>query len=309
MTSCRRWLADGATGDVAVAVTDAVLADDVELVAEDLEVLHDLLAAAAGVDTAVLDEVDVMEHVALSSYWFSAEPPDGVDEIDSEVPADRLATVAVAAASTRPEQVLGLWQAWRITPDELSLGAKQVFIVEAAGGDLPELAAMLQDALIGAGQINPQVEVCPVGARVTSYQRAARGYGTLLWASADRPLRRVEVFDEIDPQTGPRFAADHPRLSDPQERARIVGYLRGAQPVLVTTKARDIVTAQPAPTVPLNVRTDGTFIWPEAAGYYLERYELAPDPDLLAAIRAHGYVAPPVDAVTAQRAVAQMMRR
>jgi hypothetical protein len=233
-----------------------------------------------------------------------------VDEVDSEVPADRLTTVAVAAASTRPGQVLGLWRAWRVIPDEPSLGAKQVFVVEAAGGDLPGLAAMLQDALRGSGQIDPQVEVCPVGARVTSYQRAARGYGTLLWAAADRPLRRVEVFDEVDPQTGPRFAADHPRLSDPQERARIVAYLRGAQPVLVTTsKARDVVTAQPAPTVPLNVRTDGTFIWPEAAGYYLERYELAPDPDLLAAIRAHGYVPPPVDAVTAQRAVAQMTRR
>jgi hypothetical protein len=53
-----------------------VLADDLGLVAEDLEVLRGLVAAA-GVDAAVLDEVDVMEHEALSPYAFSAERPEG----------------------------------------------------------------------------------------------------------------------------------------------------------------------------------------------------------------------------------------
>ena len=44
--------------------------------------------------------------------------------------------------------------------------------------------------------------------------------------------------------------------------------------------------------VPAGYATDGTWIWSAALRYYVSRHGLAPEPDLLAHIRGHGYRAP-----------------
>ena len=55
-------------------------------------------------------------------------------------------------------------------------------------------------------------------------------------------------------------------------------------------------------------RTDGAFVWPDDAAYYLDKFALSPDPDLLARIRAAGYVPPVVDGVAMHRATALLLQ-
>src|SRR5262249_12672004 len=61
-------------------------------------------------------------------------------------------------------------------------------------------------------------------------------------------------------------------------------------------------------TVPNTFRTDGRWIWSDAAAYYLHRYGLAPDPGLLAYIREREYVMPTVDGAAQHRAGAALRR-
>jgi hypothetical protein len=66
----------------------------------------------------------------------------------------------------------------------------------------------------------------------------------------------------------------------------------------------DVIDPSRGGVVPMNVRTDGAWIWTDATTYYLERYNLMPDPGLLRHIRAAGYRMPEVDRVAIHRATA-----
>jgi hypothetical protein len=112
-----------------------------------------------------------------------------------------------------------------------------------------------------------------------------------------RPLRQrtmvASPFGGVDPQAGPLFDADHPRIEDPAERRRVLGYLAAGEPVLVVrARTDDVVDPARHDTVPLGFRTDGRWIWPDAVAYYLDHHLLAPDPRLLAHIRAADYRCP-----------------
>ena len=75
-------------------------------------------------------------------------------------------------------------------------------------------------------QRDPQVEVYPVGAELPTYQRLAKAYASLIWASTPWPrLRMATVFDAVDPRTGPRFADEHERLDDEVESGKVTAYL------------------------------------------------------------------------------------
>jgi hypothetical protein len=54
----------------------------------------------------------------------------------------------------------------------------------------------------------------------------------------------------------------------------------------------------------MNFRTDGTWIWTDAVTFYLEEYHLAPEPDLLAHLRAVGPHTWEADAGTLEAAAA-----
>lgn len=47
--------------------------------------------------------------------------------------------------------------------------------------------------------------------------------------------------------------------------------------------------------VPLSTLTDGVWIWGDALRYYVETHGIAPEPEFLAHIVAHEYVAPTPD--------------
>jgi hypothetical protein len=60
-----------------------------------------------------------------------------------------------------------------------------------------------------------------VGAELPTYQRLALAYGALPWASTPEPDTRIaSIFDEVDPQTGPRFADAHERWTTRRRPSR-----------------------------------------------------------------------------------------
>jgi hypothetical protein len=116
----------------------------------------------------------------------------------------------------------------------------------------------------------------------------------------------ARVYDFADPATGPGFAPDHPVIGDSAERERVLAYLRGGDPVLITTARQDdILDPAAGAVVPVSFRTDGAWIWTDAVTYYLSRHGTAPDVQLLAHIDAEcarGQDVPAADYDTAVRA-------
>ena len=134
---------------------------------------------------------------------------------------------------------------------------------------------------------------------------AENGAGRAERTGSDQEFRLAAVFDFVDPVSGPGFTPGHPRIEDGAELAGLLAYLRGGAPVLMTSALMDDVL-EPAGTgrVPMTFRTDGEWIWTDTVAYYLERYALAPEPGLLAHLRARGTAGPVPDAGTVRRAAA-----
>jgi hypothetical protein len=310
MTRCREQLAQGTFGDMARAVVFSVLSQDLPLASYDVATLTALLAETGG-EVSALDDVEIDESDPMI-WHFADDLATAVDAVgdqgevqDASTTSRELEQAMVEGLAGEPE-VIGCWRAWRLPSDDPpSAPAKAVFTVEAsADANLAGTAARAQQWLAAAGEPSPQVEVYNWDAELPVYQRLARGYGQLIWAAAPDPgMQIAAVFDEVDPQDGPRFSPDHPRLEE-DEAARVAHYLREAEPVLVTTaRMDDVVDTTRQYCVPLNFRTDGIWIWTEACAYYAQEHRLEPDPELLAHIRSNNHTVPEVDGVALHRAL------
>ncbi|MFI5906701.1 hypothetical protein [Dactylosporangium sp. NPDC051541] len=80
-----------------------------------------------------------------------------------------------------------------------------------------------------------------------------------------------------------RNAPERPRVADPERRRRIAEYLTGG-----TTIGRD--------HGPAVLHTDGQWLWPERFVSEVLDEGLAPEPDLLSRMHAHGYRPPAPEA-------------
>lgn len=122
-------------------------------------------------------------------------------------------------------------------------------------------------------------------------------------------MRVARLFDGKDAAGQWAFAPDRPRLADAGERARVARFLSGGKVIrrVVTT---DVDRVEPANgrVVPVLTHTDGTWIWSAAVRYYVETHGIAPEPDFLAHIVAHEYVAPEPDE-PAWRAALEQLRQ
>lgn len=87
------------------------------------------------------------------------------------------------------------------------------------------------------------------------------------------------------------------------ERGEVAGYLSTA-PVVVATVGLgpDPLDAAEPEIVPLNIRTDGRFVWSEALAYFASRYGIPPRPPLAAGMREWGYLWPEADEETLRHA-------
>lgn len=71
--------------------------------------------------------------------------------------------------------------------------------------------------------------------------------------------------------------------------------------MVTTGTGEDVVDPARGAVVPMGLRTDGTWIWADAAAYYLREHHLAPDARLLAHIRRSGGLPPALGAASLLR--------
>ncbi|MET0133729.1 MAG: hypothetical protein ABW215_09055 [Kibdelosporangium sp.] len=184
----------------------------------------------------------------------------------TESDADR----AVAASV---EAVPGTTACWAVTRD----GIDRMYLVQADDGiDLARLTATVQRAQRGS----TLVEVFGAATALPAYHEAALLAATLLWSACpDVPVRIARTFDGAGP-SGPYFDPSHELTVSIGERAKLMDFLAGGE-VVLTTGARlpDVLTGKPG-VVPAGLRSDGAWVWSEAAGYYLDRHHVAPEADL-----------------------------
>jgi len=327
----RSWLAAGDLTALARAVGFAAAVGRVPVTAAEAALLSGRLRAA-GLDTDLIETLELIGDPALRPvYWaFTAqlEPgdPEGGGPDQSRLrggpldlstgvgPSGDLVDEAIVAAAARIG-MSAVWRSWRAPADGSPWpAARRVFVVQAdpelSGTELVGATAWLQETLVAAGEPDPQVEVCGPGSTVPAYQSTACAHAALIWAAEDtRQVRLAAVFDAVDPDRGPMFDPAHPVIEDLDELTELLEHLNNGLPVLTTSATMtDIMDPDRRDVVPLTFRTDGVWVWNDATSYFLERYGLAPEPDLLEHLRGRQEHSPEVSDVTLHRILSHLQQ-
>ncbi len=299
---CRSLLAEHRLADLAEELVTGVLAHRVPLLGTEVDHLAFELEQTHGPDER-LEEIAIAESSVPMTYGFAA-----VSRANHYPGTDEADRAAIETTGRQPGTT-GLWRAWRTPTQNGTLPeVTRVYVIEAdEDADLISVTDEVQRALASAAQTDPQVEVYPTGLELPSYQRIAQAHGELIWSRTPDPGVRIAVlFDEVDPASGPRFRPDHPTADD-DERTKLVEYLaRGKGLLLTTARLDDVVDPARGKVVPMNFRTDGTWVWSDATTYYLETYKLLPDSEMVEHIRGLDHIPPVVNAVSRHRAMAAL---
>lgn len=114
-------------------------------------------------------------------------------------------------------------------------------------------------------------------------------------------LRTARVYDGKSDEG--RILVNRPPV-DPQVIDGLLNYLESA-PVVLAARSYDTdeFSQNGEQDVPLNFRTDGTWIWAGAVPHYLRKYGLPPEPELVAHVVARGFQVAEVSDQTQDRAV------
>ncbi|WP_285599421.1 hypothetical protein [Kineosporia sp. NBRC 101731] len=326
ISEARAWLAEGGTVDVAQAVGFAAATGRVPVLAQDALLMAAELRSA-GEDAELVETLDqVDESVILPVPWvFAPTDPRRQEQGSHPGPIDLTSgdvgpmlddvDHAMRLAAGQEHGLVAVWRAWRTPADGSPWPApRRVFVVQAgtevSGEYMIAITGRMQDALAGAGEKNPQVEICGPGTPVPGYQSSACAHAALVWADEPAvPVRMARVFDVVDPQYGPMFAEDHPLIEDLDELTRLLQYLGNGLPVLTTSATMgDILDPDQPDVVPLTFRTDGHWVWTDTISYYLERYGLAPEPELLSYLRLAQDAGPEVSDVALHRVLSFLQR-
>jgi hypothetical protein len=117
-------------------------------------------------------------------------------------------------------------------------------------------------------------------------------------------FRIARIFDTIGP--GGRPVINRPDLAV-EEQDRLLDYLDTA-PLVVSERGYDVdrFATTPEATVPVAFHSDGLWIWPAAVNFYLRKYGVSPEPDLVEHVRAVGFALREVDDQTLQTARAYL---
>jgi hypothetical protein len=321
ISEARAWLAAGLRVDLAQSIAFAVAAGQLSIGGEEILLAREELTAAGHESDLVgaLDALPLGERIPTAWVFRSGDPmkdgpvvslPVDLTTRAGTIGLDVVDAAIVEAVRAEPDAI-GVWRAWRLPAGGVSWPRpKRVFVVtaERRSAAAAALVARLQAALSAAGEPDPQVEVCPAGMDTPSYQGLAQVYGALLWARepADEVLV-ARVFDGVDPEEGPRFDADRPRIDDLEHRERLLAYLDVGIPIIATSSLmQDIVDPARGEVVPLTFRTDGRWVWTDATSYYLDEHGIAPDPDLARYVE-HGRHPERVDDVALHRVLAHLL--
>ncbi|GAA2491452.1 hypothetical protein [Winogradskya humida] len=238
---------------------------------------------------------------------FGNAVPALLDLIGREL-SDDLDKVAVRVLE-RVKEPVALWRAWRTAPEwaASAIPTSRVYVLEV-NGPQPHAAAEVMRELAAAGLDAPQVEVYRSGDELPKYTRTARNSGALLWMADAAPAIRVARVYDVVTDGFARFEPGHERLTG-ADLEQVAEYLEAGAAVLATTgRLPDVIEPARGDVVPMSYRTDGRWLWTESVGYYLRAYGLAPEPDLLAYIRAAGPLRPTPDAAGEHRALATLFQ-
>ncbi|MEU4641866.1 hypothetical protein [Micromonospora sp. NPDC023814] len=322
LTDARDALAAGRRLDVVQAVAFEAVSQPLQLDADEIAALREELALSDG-DLDLGMALEELRGERPPAPWqFLSDLPTTQEELASMVlPQDRTADpvdsldpvdrALLAAASAMPA-VRAVWRAWRMPStarpwqDPLRV---VVVSVDDDMGSLPAASAELRQVMVEAGDDEAQVEVCWAGVDAPYYQTLARSSGSLLWAARPpAPVTTARLFDGVDPERGPWFATNRSVVSDAGERDALLAALGDGVVIAWSSAAMpDILTPDRGDVVPMHLRTDGTWLWSEAVGYYLEHYGLAPDPQLVAHLTGDGPVEP-LDEISVHRALVHLCR-
>jgi len=226
-----------------------------------------------------------------------------------------VATLRDVFGATTTERVT--YQAWadgRHLACDLGLAETRHYAPVAPGGTAERPSGLLRRVRIGAVDYDEELgpdgtwhatealELAALGElddELVPIDPAAADRVAAWWRGlADRPAadpRRPRLAMAVEPRPGPR-------LSD-QDRIRVAAYLSEA-PMVAATFGFDPDPLDPArpEVVPLNLRTDGEWVWSESLAYFALRYGIAPEPDLLAHLARRDYRLPDVDEPALRRA-------
>ncbi|MFG1610227.1 hypothetical protein [Actinoplanes sp. NPDC049265] len=314
-TQARGWLALGRSVEVARAVAFAALAGRIPVSAADCDLLTTTLGTA-GDDGGVVAALDRSETSAPGPFALAPVGPDVLEAAAGSVPysldltvpydgpggldpADEAIRAAVDPGEVAGVPILGVWRSWRFPAYETPWPPpRRIFLVQAdtTSERLAYVVPVLQDALTGAGEISPQIEVFADPGALPSFQRTALGFAALLWSPGLRAeIRIARVFDQT-----------RPTLSD-EEEVEVAGYLAAGTPLMVSPQlTEDVADPARGAVVPVAYHTDGRWVWPAASLYYLTEHSLPPDAGLLAHIRATDARPSAVDAVSLHRALTRL---
>ncbi|MET7747060.1 hypothetical protein [Micromonospora sp. NPDC005367] len=180
--------------------------------------------------------------------------------------------------------VVGVWRAWRVGT-EPGAAARPVYLAEAAPG-VPawDLVYETQRSIAEDGDPAPQVEVWWTGDEIPSYHRAALAGAALLWAP-DAGRVRVALSEE---RLTDFVRSGALRVPVAERRALAERLAAGAAVPGRVERLPDLVEPGRGDVVPGGYRTDGRWVWPEALGYYLTEYGVAPPRELAEALAAGG---------------------
>lgn len=320
----RRSLATGELTETAVSIVAAVAAAGVPITTAGAGVLGRVLAAhpmASSLAAVERSDEDIMP-VHQFSPAGPADLPDGSPPLVQtlDLTSDRRAVIspdevdrAAGTLVSVESGAVGLWRTWRydVTGET---APTRVYLVELAqesdveGRRLPTFAGELQSALAECDDVPPLVEVYARDDIIPAYHQFARMWSALVWADTPaEEIRLARVFDRATPETGPTFDADHPVITDPADRQRVLDHLDAGQVLMATTSmADDVVPPRRRGVVPMTFRTDGRWIWTDATSYYLREHGIAPDPGLLEHVRTARHAPTVMDSVAIHRTLAYL---
>lgn len=160
-------------------------------------------------------------------------------------------------------------------------GTDRVYLVQAAPrADLGAVTDAAQRALSEV-EASPRVEVFADDAALPRYHQDALLAADLLWwRSAPPEVRVARTFDGSG-RAGPWFVPQRELVVDPDEQLRLLEFLRGGELVLIArNRLPDVIAGKPD-VVPGDLYSDGVWVWSAAMAYYLRRYQLALDQELV----------------------------
>ena len=209
LTQSRRWLAEDRGTELARAIGHTALAQTLALRPEDPALLGQIVAENGGDAGAfAMLETSEFEPALMHAFAPTRDVTDaalaGTEQLAARVgtaqpadPEDRVDQAAIESVAAEPGGV-ALWRSWRFPVDRSPWPApRRVYVLETTdAADVVALTGSFQDALVAAGERDPQVEVYPIGADLPNYQRMARAYGAIVWTRTPTPdVRLAAVFD------------------------------------------------------------------------------------------------------------------